>query len=386
MLVYLNRDKTLEMFKETISSRSNLVGLTGTEEMYKKMKKDSDFSKVLFGSSMGGIPSKTFGIAFVEQFVVSTEVNLMKLFQIVNGGVVFPYTLFWPLEKFISNVEAFRETLEEEERIREIREKMKEEYKKKLEEYKKQKKEIKEKNKALKEEYKKALKEAPESVKAFIQEPEYLPEPEKPKEPNYPEFRKGYSLLTDRQDQSFGWKLLARFEFYKIKDSSLGFLKRREELLAFNTKNVFEVAEIKEISKGEFYEMLKKLDIDTPKVNDLKQQLVDSETISIVAEEDQSFEELLFSEEEEGVKEMRLPPLAPIKPMHAASMLAGGIGEYSKELILDGEKVLIKAAIVKEFKTRKTIVQNKEVEEVVEFYEQKMGVYNIDRRDLKILG
>ena len=84
---------------------------------------------------------------------------------------------------------------------------------------------------------------------------------------------------------------------------------------------------------------------------------------------------------------MVLPtPLAPIKPMHAASMLAGGIGEYSKELDLDGHKVLIKAAIVKEYKSRNMIVNGKDVTETVEFFEQKMGVYNLDRRELRILG
>jgi len=385
MLIYVNRDRTLDVLDENLKIKSKKIGLTGSEDMYRFMR-SKDFEKVIYGSSMGGIPSKAFGLVYAEQFVINTEVNLLKLFQITNGGVIFPYVLPWPLEKFIDNVDSFRHTLEQEEKVREERERLKEAYKTQMEKYKALKKEVKEKNKKLKEEYKTALKEAPDSVKAFIQEPEYIPEPEKPAEPNYPEYKNGYSLLTDRQDKSFGWKLLARFEFYKVKDTPFGFLKKRPELLTFNTKNAFEVAEIKEISRGEFFTLIQRMDVDTPKINEMKQNLYDSDTVSIVAETDSSFEELLFSEEADGVNEVKLPPLAPIKPMHAASMLAGGIGEYSKELELNGEKVLIKAAIVKEFKTRKILMGNKEVEETVEFYEQKMGVYNIDRRELRILG
>jgi len=211
--------------------------------------------------------------------------------------------------------------------------------------YKEQKKKVKEHNKALKAEYEKALEEAPESVKAFIQEPEYLPEPEKPKEPIMPEYSKGYSLNMDRQDRSYGWKLLSRFEFFKIEGSDFGYLRKRPEMLKFSARTATEVAKIGEMTKGEFLEEIRRLDVDT-----------------------------------------RLPPLAPIKPMHAASMLAGGIGEFSKEIDLGGEQNLIKAAIVKEFSTRKILMGSKEIEETVEFYEQKMGVYNLDRRELRVLG
>ena len=389
MLCQINRDRTLAMLSSLEPTlRTRKVIVTSSEEMYAKVKKDKELNveKVIYGNSLGGIQPKTFGLAFVEQFVITTDISLMKISSIVNGGVIFPYTLPWSLEKFIDNVELQKDSLRKDETIRKERERLKELHKKKMEAYKEEKKQVKAHNKELKKEYEKALKEAPDSVKAFIKEPEYLPEPEKPGELILPEFKKAYSLHMDRQNESYGWKLLSRFEFFQIEDSSFGYLRKRPEMLKFSIDNAIEVAKIGKMSKGEFYEEIAKLDVDTPKVADIKQSLIEADAIALVAQFDETMSSLYFSEESEGVKEVKLPPLAPIKPMHAASMLAGGIGEYSKEIDLNGEKHLIKAAIVKTFSTRKILMGTREIEETVEFYEQKMGVYNLDRRELRILG
>ena len=387
MLYQVNRDRSLEMALD-LQLKSKKVFLTSNIELYGKIKNlEEPIEKVIYGSSLGNIPNKSFGLAFVEQFVVITDIgSLLRMANIVNYGVIFPYTLPWSLEKFIDNVELQKDALRKDQRIREERDRLKKLHKEKMEVYKKEKKEVKKKNKVLKEEYLAALKDAPENVKAFIKEPEYFQEPEKPQDLVLPEFQKGYSLHMDRQNESFGWKLLSRFEFVQIEDSNYAFLRKRPERLNFSVENAIKVAKIQKISKGEFLTEIQKKDIDTPSIYNIKQSFIDSDSISLVAKYDNIMPELLFSEEEDGVDEVKLPPLAPIKPMHAASMLAGGMGEYSKEIELRGEKHLIKAAIVKTYNTRTVIMGGKEIDETVEFYEQKMGDYNLDRRELRILG
>ena len=275
MLYVLNRENSLKS-AETLPARSSKTLLTGTEELYAFGSKSDRFDKVIYGNSLSGVPNKSFGLAFVEQFVITTDISLMKIAQVVNGGVIFPYTLPWSLEKFVDNVELAKETLRREEKIKEERNRLKELHKERMAAYKEEKKKIKEQNKKLKEEYEKALKEAPESVKAFIQEPEYIPEPKKPSEPIMPEYPKGYSLNVDRQDKSFGWKLLSRFEFFQVEGSGWGYLRRRPELLKFSAQTAIDVAKIGKMTKEEFFEEISRLDVDTPKVAEIKQSFIDS--------------------------------------------------------------------------------------------------------------
>ena len=385
MLYVLNREAFLEASEQIPSKRGKTL-VTGRESLYDKGLNNYKFDKVIYGYSLSGIPNRSFGIAVVEQFVITTDLSLLKIYQVVNGGVVFPYTLPWSLEKFIEKVDLAKASLKKEAKVKEKRTKLLTLYKENIALYKKQKKEIKENNKALKAEYTKAFQDAPESVKAFIKEPDYIPEPERPSQPIMPEYEKGYSLHIDHQERSFGWKLLSRFEFFQVEGTSFGFLRKRSELLKFSTNEAINIAKIGKMSQEEFLQEISRLDIDTPKVTEIKQSFIDSDSISIVAKYSKDMDNMLFSEEFEGVNEVKLPPLAPIKPMHAASMLAGGLGEFSKEITLGGEKNIIKAAIIKEFKSRKILMGSKEIEETVEFYEQKMGVYNLDRRELRILG
>jgi len=111
MLYIVNRENSLNLAEELSLKGQKKVLMTGTENLYAKSIKNGSFFKVILGNSLSIIPNKSFGLAFVEQFVVTNDINLMKIAQVVNGGVIFPYTLPWSLEKFIEKVEFAQETL-----------------------------------------------------------------------------------------------------------------------------------------------------------------------------------------------------------------------------------------------------------------------------------
>jgi len=84
-------------------------------------------------------------------------------------------------------------------------------------------------------------------------------------------------------------------------------------------------------------------------------------------------------------KEKELPILTKLKPNQTASMLAGGIGAFAKEVKINGEKLLIKGATVKTKTKREVNLNNMIIEEIIENYSQEIGVLNLDRRELQII-
>jgi len=84
-------------------------------------------------------------------------------------------------------------------------------------------------------------------------------------------------------------------------------------------------------------------------------------------------------------QEKELPVLTTLKPNQTASMLAGGIGNFAKEIQINGEKQLIKGAIVKEKIKREINVNNMLIEEIIESYTQEIGILNISRREFTII-
>jgi hypothetical protein len=209
--------------------------------------------------------------------------------------------------------------------------------------------------------------------------------PAKPEEPNYPEMPRiaGIQDRFYKPETSLVWKILRRFEYLQVLGTNLGLMKKREKELMFNVKNLSEIS-VGEISIDDFYEYINSHNVDSASAKELKQSFADPVAVELFADVDFTITDLMFSEETD--ESIILPPLAPIKPMHAASMLAGGIGEYYKEVILNGETVALKAAIVKEPTSRTTVINGREVTEVIEQNIQKLGVYNTLRREFRILG
>jgi len=132
-------------------------------------------------------------------------------------------------------------------------------------------------------------------------------------------------------------------------------------------------------------ELLNRLEMDTH--TNKYEPTLSLSTIGLVAE-NISLDINIFDDvinEGDRKEAPKIKPLAPIKPMHAASMLAGG-GNFSKEIILDDEPYLVKAASVKKRQTREVINHKGElVEETIESYEPVLGTYAMYERRLTLL-
>jgi len=393
MLVCTNREQQLLEFLDSdkIVQRGPVTFITGNKVLFKSntvAKRRIDVGlKTFFAESLGAgiIPRRSFGIAVVDQVMIHNEVNLSILSQTVNSGIVFPWFLPQGFSAFFMGMADYEREVKRQDEFRERREKMKEEWKEEKIAWKALREEIKAENEAKMAEFNEALESIPEAAKQFVQPPALREIPAKPEEPIYPELPKvvGVQDRFYKPQNSLVWKVLRRFEYLEVKGTNLGLMRKREQELTFTIENLASLS-TGEISQDDFYAFVNKNNIDGISSHEMKQSFSDYSALELFASIDFSMNELMFSEETE--ESFILPPLAPIKPMHAASMLAGGIGEYYREVNLNGEKVAIKAAIVKEPTTRVTVINGRETKEVIEQQTQKLGVYNLDRREFRLLG
>lgn len=386
--------------------KNELVLSTQNRENFLKF----NLGRRFFSSSVAGVPNKSFGIAYLEQNFLSNEFMFLKVSNIVTAACIFKYLEPWSFQNFFAIIEEAKRGVAAEERVKEEIDKMKESYQEKIEVWKEDKKilkeaydlsiekwkeekaKIKESNKKQKEEWQIAYDSADEAVKKFIIQPADIPYPEepakpqyaeKPTEPVYPSLPKVRNIREERLDNTLAWKILRRFRFCKVEGSQWGILIKRSEDLSFSFDNVSSLS-LETISYAEFLDFIEKNDKNHAPSNNIKQSFTDFEAIELMAQIDSTFEEMSFSEETN--EDIILPPLAPIKPMHAASMLAGGIGEFYKEVILNNDRIAIKAAIVKELVQRDSLINGKQITEIVETQNQKLGVYNLEDFNFKMLG
>ncbi len=393
MLIITGRESHLLEFlnNQNISHRGPVTLVTGNKILFKsktvETQRKENGMRAFFAETIGAslLPRRSFGIAVVDQVMIHNEVNLTLLSQSVNAGVIFPYFVPAGFSQFFLGMQDYRREIEAQERVKARRKEMEEEWKKQKDEWKILKNQIKEENDVKLAEFEEMIKSVPEAARQYMTPPPLREIPPKPEEPRYPEMPRvaGVQDRFHKPQNSLVWKVLRRFEYLQVKGTNLGLLKKREQDLTFNIENL-ESLSTGEISVEEFYEFVNKSNVNSASSNDMKQSFADPAALELFAEMDFSIEELVFSEETE--ESVILPPLAPIKPMHAASMLAGGIGEYYREVMLHGERVAIKAAIVKEPTTRTTVINGREIKETIEQQIQKLGVYNIDRREFKLLG
>lgn len=385
---------------------SEKVLFTENRNVYKKATNCKKFF-----SAGHKVKKNSFGIGFIEQNFLSHEIMMLSLSNSITKGIIFEYLQPWAFKQFFDSIEMTKAGVLAQENVKNRIEKMKEDFSTEKEKWREERKkinedfeeveklwkercsEIKEENKGLIKEWEDAVKQAPDSIKKFITKPEEVPLPEKPEkpklrdkplEPNYPELPKVRSFRDDRLDSGLVWKILKRFRYCQVEGSTWGLLIKRDEDLSFSNKVILENEFKEKITEVEFLEFLRVNDINLKNSNNIEQDLVSVDAIELACGEDDSFLDLCFSEEND--KTIMLPPLTKIKPMHAASMLAGGIGEYYKEVILDNEPVAIKAAIVKEITKRNSIQNGREIEETIELNNQKLGVYNLTDFTFKLLG
>lgn len=408
MIVITNGETGLNKFlKDPIQAlfESEKVLFTENRTIYK------NFNGRKFFGSAHKVKKNAFGLAYIEQNFISHEIMMLSLASSISKGIIFEYFRPYAFKSFFDSIEMTKAGVVAQERVKERIDAMKESFDKEKELWRANRKRVNEEyeiieskwkeecsvvkqaNKDLIKEWQEAVDAAPENIKKFIAKPEEQalpakPEketlPPKPEEPKYPDLPKVRNFRDDRLDSGLVWKILRRFRYCSVEGSHWGLLIRREEDLNFSNKLLLEANFEEKVSKEFFEEFIKQNDLNLKNSNNIEQDLVNVEAIELVCGEDDSFLDLTFSEEND--KTVILPPLTKIKPMHAASMLAGGIGEYYKEVVLDNEPVAIKAAIVKELTKRTTIQQGKEIEETIELNNQKLGVYNLMDFSFRLLG
>lgn len=411
MLVMSNNLTNYVKFKGEFGEllKSERVLITGNTEIY--TMKMGDFNRKFYSSSLYGIVGgKAFGLAYMEQNFLNSDAVLTRLGQIVDKGIVFKYTEPYSFSNFFSTIYEYKNQLIAEEVVkeennalkeryklqreayRERRAQMKEEYEKILLDWKAEKESVKEANKTLLAEWQIAYDKADESLKKFISKPEEIPEPKKPEEPDYGEkptepplraLPRVRNIREERLDNSQAFRILRRFKYCKVDGTEWGIMIKRDKDLSFTSENI-RLLSTETISLDEFKEFLSISDKDFKNAQNITQSFFDYDTPALVADIDDSIFDLEFNENE--LEDIKLVPLTGIKPMFAASMLAGGIGEYFQEVILDGERIAIKGAMVKSTVERKTLLNGKEIVEVIESNSQKLGVYNTENFHFQLLG
>lgn len=369
-----------------------------------------EVDKTIFGTSFFGISGKCYGIGYMEQNFINSDVTLQKLSQVVDKGLVFKYTEPYSFSNFFSILREFEAGLaaeakviaendalkarfkERKEAYKIFKAEKKAEYEESLVQWKVSAKEVDKQNKQNLKEWEEAYNKADESLRKFITKPEEIPEPKKPEEPYYGEkpseppliaLPKVKNIRDERIDTTTAYRILRKFRYCRVVGTEWGIMIKRDKELTLTMANI-PLLKVEDISIDEFKEFLSENDNDLKNAENVKQSFYNHDIPELLATIDDSLFDLKFKEEElEGYS---LPPLAGIKPMFAASMLAGGIGEYFQEVELDGEAIAIKGAMVKTTSERKTLLNGKEITEVIESNIQKLGVYNTETFNFQLLG
>lgn len=259
-------------------------------------------------------------------------------------------------------------------------------------------KEIKKENKEAKEAFQKAYKKADDDMRAFIQEPAEKPFPEEPikselpDKPEEPKKELTPMKLTFRgecADFWLSWRFIKNHTILKVKDSNLYYFKKRATPLVFATNEILSADKNGliqgEIEREEFVEIIRrKAGKKLPSYEKLEQPASSASVIDFISEVDESHMNFVF--EENVADEKILPPLDEIKPSQSASIIASGAGNVFKEVELNGERVIMKFAMVKTA-SKRTVVKNGDKTEIV-VHQQVLfaGIYNTNTLELKMLS
>ncbi len=382
------------------------------------MQQDKAFEKY-FGEFIS-FPNKSFAFGYIAPLFFNKLQVMSKALLLVTKGLVFKGSTPYQLNLLLEAIDSIHRSNKASDKIKDINRGIKEKYEEKVKgikeenrERKKFNKELKDEtekeikainkeskkfNKELKKSWEKAVENAPDEQKQFMPEPtaqykEILEMPDLssqlkgmkvlPDEPNYRDvpYSKSFSIEGLNRTHSFAWRILSKFEFLRIEDTSdFVFLKKRENELSYREDNLLSLDISKTITKEDFISYVKKNEINDGKYLDKYRQdvSINQDLIDMYSIESDVFENDIYEEATVLLSEKEYPPLAPVKAQQQASMISGL--KVSKVIDTDKGQIILKSAPVKVFFSRTLIVGNKEVQETVEKYEDVMSIYNIDDR------
>lgn len=416
MIIHLNDEPSAEtnlrLFNDSIKQliKTDILFLTGKPEIYDKWEGSKILANIVFSE---GMQKRSTGIAMIDTATIVQNVTaLLSLGRFITAGIIFTHVEVWFMIDFFQKLDQYKQGLVLLDKHQEQKEKIKEEYEAKKEAYKTHKKklkqkyedslviwkercsEIKEENKKNKKEFEEVLTKMDESQRKFMKEPEPIELPVKPEEPDYgpkpeepiiPTAPAAKSYKDYGLDTSTAWTLLRDFEWIRVDGTPFGLLRKRKVTLQITRENVTSISRMS-ISKEEFETFIKENDYNAPSFSKFEQPISGSEKtniLKIISKNDKTLASLKYDEEVQAEIKI-LPCLTDIKPQHAASMLAGGLGNYEHEVKVEGKDCIIKAAMVSKSEERKLLVNNQEVTEIISSIDQSIGVYYPDTYELKI--
>lgn len=378
------------LFKEAEIEEGECTLFASKKGIYRDWKG----KKFYEGSAKANIPSKSFaigattekfdGISLYEKVKLNNILRATSVGMFINGMQRDVPRIFLD---FISEVESMMRLKNSIDDLKLRNEKRKEEWKLRVQEYKLQKKRVREFNKDLEKRYKEALKNAPEEMREFIQEPKLEEVPEKPEEPSYEAVPSCPTPRSKGMDADLAWQVFKHFEL--LISENFAFLKRRVKPLVFSNNLLFEAIDdnslLREVEDNELIEIAKEFKYKKHSAAEgIHQDISYIGTMDFICSSDDGFMDMVFCEEVSN--QISSPPAARIKPMHAASMLAGGVGNVFKEIIdKKGERLAIKSSLVKEAKTKEIIVNGNRKNISIEQFIAILGVYNQDELELRLL-
>ena len=386
-------------------NNSNKYYQVNNREFFKTIDSENKF----FGE-LAMFPYKSFAFIYLRPVDFINRQFLMKARQLSTKGIIFNFSSIPnEMERLLFKFSEIKRANKSYDDIKAVNDERESKYKKEKKEVKGRNTIVREANKELEKAWKKAKKELKkgfdetmdgmsDAQKEFMpKEPTYDPEPEYqeletvPPEPRYRDLPRSVSIHIGENQLhktfSVAWNMLSAFEFYQIEGTEHGILLKRDEPLKYTYDNLNLLSISKKMSKDEFLNLFDKFERNEKVLETYRPAVsINYNFLDLRAENNNTFEgsQWIYSE---GSKldedEEALPSLAPIKSMHAASILSAGM-KFSKEIKTPEGYLLIKSAPVKIFTEKQKIVNGKKITEVYQQNETKLAFYNLDTRSLEV--
>ena len=367
-------------------------------------------SELKYYGTLPQFPFKSFAFIYLRPVDVINKQFLMKARTMCTKGIILNSTSVpSEMERLIFKFSEIKRANKAYDDLKEINDKIEDKYKSAKKEIKALNKIAREKNKELEKEWKKEKKEmkkefddvlekmSDEQKKFMPKEPDYPDEPKyikletEPPEPRLRDLPRSVSIHIGENQlhKVFGvaWSVLSSFDLYQIEGTNHSVLVKKEESLKYTYDNLDSLDIDKKMSKEDFITLFDKFERNEKSLESFRPVVsTNYEFMDLLAENRSYFEgsDWVFSEEDRiAAEDEMLPSLAPIKPMHAASILSGGL-KFSKEIETEDGYVLIKSAPIKIFTEKVKIMNGKKVTEVYQQRETKLSIYNLNNRTLEV--
>jgi len=367
-------------------------------------------SELKYFGALPQFPFKSFSFIYLRPVDVTNKQFLMKARTMCTKGLIINSTSIpADMERLIIRFSEIKRANKNYDMIKESNDKIEEKYKEKKKEIRALNKIAREKNKELekawkkekkgiKKEFEKALEGMTEEQKKFMpKEPEYPDEPKyikletEPPEPRLRDLPRSVSIhIGENQLQKVfqvAWNILSSFDLYQIEGTNYSIFIKKDEPLKYTYDNLDSLDIDKKMSRDDFISIFKKYEKNEKSLESFRPIIsTNYEFMDLLAENRAFFDgkDWIYSEDEIiSEEEDMLPSLAPIKPMHAASILSGGL-KFSKEIKTDDGYILIKSAPVKVFTEKIKVMNGKKITEVYQQNETKLAFYNLNTRDLEV--